>query len=529
MNVVNTKKNKELLKTILFYLLLFLLSAALAVTSKNYDNDIWARLIAGMSVVQTGQILKYDFLSFTPTHPWYDHEWGSSVIFYLVQSNFGHIGLLTLQVIMIFLTMLFLVKTVKVRCENICNYKNILIYFIVLNSFMVTYSSLIRCHSFSFLFFIFELYILEKIRKTQNNKLFFIFPFLFLIWGNMHGGVFSGLGLLVLYAIGECLNKKQFKYYIMSSLAGFLVLFINPYGIEYVKFLIKAITMKRPDVVEWWCIFHKHNYKEFMQFKFLALFYIILEFLKCKKIGFNYNSIDKTKFLVLIVTLSFAIAHVKMMPFFALSSTVFCYEDIYSMFKKYNMPKHGIKIINIVLTLYAVLMLTLKNYSPMVNFEIYPIMEIEFLKANHITGKIVTNFGIGSYTAYKLYPQNKIYMDGRYEEVYNPDLLYDLKKFYMIAVGYDSILKKYNPDIILMEKNYRAYNYMKDSKNWIMVFDGLKYGVFIKPEKYRKNFVSPNGNLKYYQKTVFNTDIKFKGENSIDINKINRKKLNNAK
>ena len=99
----------------------------------------------------------------------------------------------------------------------------------------------------------------------------------------------------------------------------------------------------------------------------------------------------------------------------------------------------------------------------------------------------------------------------------------------MIAVGYDGILKKYNPDIILMEKNYRAYNYMKDSKNWIMVFDGLKYGVFIKPEKYRKNFVSPNGNLKYYQKTIFNTDIKFKGEDFIDINKINRKKLNNAK
>ena len=529
MNIIRAKINKEHLRTILFYLILFLLSAALAVTSKNYDNDIWARLIAGMAVVQTGQVLKYDFLSFTPTHPWYDHEWGSSVIFYLVQSNFGHIGLLLLQVILIFLPMLLLVKTVKIRCGNIYNYKNILIYFIVLNSFMVTYSSLIRCHSFSFLFFIFELYILEKIRKTQNNKLFFIFPFLFLIWGNMHGGVFSGLGLLILYAVGEYLNNKPFKYYLISSAAGFLVLFINPYGIEYVKFLLKAITMKRPDVVEWWCIFHKHNYKEFIPFKFLALFYIILEFLKCKKIGIQYKTLDKTKFLVLIVTLSFAIAHVKMMPFFALSSTVFCYEDIYYMFKKYNMPKYGMIIINIALSLYAILMLGLKNYSPMVNFDIYPIMELEFLKTNHITGKIVTNFGIGSYAAYKLYPQNKIYMDGRYEEVYNPYLLYDLKKFYMIAVGYDSIFRRYKPDIILLEKNYRAYNYMKNSKNWIMVFEGLKYSVFIKPEKYRKDFVSPNGNLKYYKKTVFNTDIKFKGENSIDINNINRKRNNNEK
>ena len=51
MNILNTKINKEHLVTVLFYLLLFLLSAALAVTSRNYDNDLWARLIAGMSVV----------------------------------------------------------------------------------------------------------------------------------------------------------------------------------------------------------------------------------------------------------------------------------------------------------------------------------------------------------------------------------------------------------------------------------------------------------------------------------------------
>ena len=60
----------EKLKSILFYGLLFLLSAAAAVKSQNYDFDLWARLIAGMAVVQTGHILKYDFLSYTPTHPW---------------------------------------------------------------------------------------------------------------------------------------------------------------------------------------------------------------------------------------------------------------------------------------------------------------------------------------------------------------------------------------------------------------------------------------------------------------------------
>ena len=82
-----------------------------------------------MAVVQTGHVLKYDFLSYTPTHPWYDHEWGSSVVFYLFKELMGHTGLLILQIILIFLTMFILVKTVKLRYQDKCDYKNILIYF----------------------------------------------------------------------------------------------------------------------------------------------------------------------------------------------------------------------------------------------------------------------------------------------------------------------------------------------------------------------------------------------------------------
>ena len=235
--MINIFQNKKF-QTIFFYVLLFLLSAAVAVKSTNYDFDLWARLIAGMAIVQTGQVLKYDFLSYTQTHAWFDHEWGSSAVFYLFQHLMGHTGFLVLQIVLIFLTMLLLVKTVKLRYQETCNYKNILIYFLVLNCFAVTYSGLIRCHSFTFLFFIFELYILEIIRKNQNYKLLLIFPPLFLLWGNMHGGVVSGLGLLVMYTLGEALNKRPFKYYLITTLICPLMLFINPYGTDFVKFLI---------------------------------------------------------------------------------------------------------------------------------------------------------------------------------------------------------------------------------------------------------------------------------------------------
>ena len=512
------------LKTAGFYILLFLLSAAIAVKSVNYDFDLWARLIAGMAVVQTGQVLKYDFLSYTPTHPWYDHEWGSSVIFYLFQHFMGHTGLLVLQVILIFLTMLFLVKTIKLRYKDTCNYKNVLVYFLILNCFTVTYSSLIRCHSFTFLFFIIELYILEVIRKNNNYKLLLIFPPMFLIWGNMHGGVVSGLGLLVMYTLGEALNKRPFKHYLIATVICPLMLFINPYGVDFVKFLIKAVTMPRPHVVEWWHIFTPYNYHLFLTFKFMVLFYAVIEILKVKK-NFDYKACDKTKFIVMLVTLFLAIKHVKMMPFFALTGTVYCYEDFLNVFKKYNFPKWGMPSLIVFLVIYSVTSLAIKDYRPMVNFKNYPIMEVEFIRANHIEGKLLTNFGIGSFASYKLYPQNKIYMDGRYEEVYDDSLLEDLNKFYTLKEGAFDLFLKNKPDVIILENSYNnIYNVLKrSSSEWMLAFEGMYFGVFVNKKIARNDYNPPSGDLKYYKKTILNTMITFKGPNRVKIEEINNR------
>ena len=328
--------NNEKFKTFCFYLLISLLCFAMTIRSTNYDFDLWARLVAGMAVVQTGQILKFDFLSYTPTHQWYDHEWGSSVIFYLFQHYLGSTGLMFLQFVLFFGVMFLLSRTIKLRYEDKCDYRNILIYFVALNAFLVTYHSLIRCQSFSFFFFMLELYILELIRKTSNYKLLCIFPFLFLIWGNMHGGFASGLGLLFLYAIGEAINKKPFKYYLITACICPFMLFINPYGVGYIKFLYNALTMPRPHVVEWFPIFSKYNYHTFLPFKFLALFYLVIEGIKVKKIGFKWQTVDKTKLIVLFVTLAMAVKHVKLMPFFVLTGTLFCYEDVINSFKQFK-------------------------------------------------------------------------------------------------------------------------------------------------------------------------------------------------
>ena len=53
-------------KGILFYLTLFLLILAFSTAANYFDFDIWARLIAGMGVVDGGHV--YERQIFYPTH-----------------------------------------------------------------------------------------------------------------------------------------------------------------------------------------------------------------------------------------------------------------------------------------------------------------------------------------------------------------------------------------------------------------------------------------------------------------------------
>ena len=99
------EKIKYFLKNKIFlYVLLSLFCLLLACLSKEYDYDLYARLIVGENFVEAGIINFKDYLSYTPTHIWYDHEWGAGVIFYIFLKYFGALGFVILQTITLFFT-----------------------------------------------------------------------------------------------------------------------------------------------------------------------------------------------------------------------------------------------------------------------------------------------------------------------------------------------------------------------------------------------------------------------------------------
>lgn len=499
-------------KTLLFFITLFLLILAFSMSATHFDFDLWARLIAGMGVINGGHVLTEDFLSYTPVHTWWDHEWGAGVIFYAFLKFLGPYSLIILQAIMLFLIFFTISKIIKLR-TNETPY-NILFYFFTLMAVMDNLNNPIRCHMFSFLFFTIFIYILEKVRQG-NNKLLFIIPFMTILWNNIHGGVVSGLGLIGMYALGEFLNKKSYLKYIYTLIVSLLTLIINPWGYKYIQFLFMANTMQRPYIIEWWGLFSKYYFLKQIKFKLFMFASIAIESIiiykniKLQKIKTWYEKADKVKYIILLATLYLAISHVKLLPFFAIATICFVYEDFYNLIKNIEFPKWKDKIIYIAILSISIFTFLIKDFSIPVGMNVYPIKEVEFIKLNKLKGNILSNFGFGSYISYKLYPNNLIYMDGRYEEVYYDYMVPVLKEFFLAYPNWKQLITYFPPDIMILEKSYPIYNVINKSNDWQNAYEGEYFGVFVSKKIAKKDYIIPTNNIDYYKNTLFNTGIKF--------------------
>ena len=489
---------------IFFYVFVFIFISILTLSYNTIDMDLWARLIQGNAFLQTGHILKEDLFSYIPTHIWIDHEWGSSIVFSFVLKHFGFNGILLLRTAIIFLMFFFIFQTIKLYTEKQNTCLNVLYFTAAVYAMPTLSQSGLRCHFFTFLFFTVFLYVLELVRKRNKNKLLIILPIIMLFWANMHGGCVSGLGLIGIYAAGEFLNKRPFKKYIYTLLACLLMLFINPYGFDYVKFIFMASTMPRPFVTEWISPFIHPDWNFLIEFKVLYILNLIILLCNLKHIR-----TDCTKYILLFVCAVLSAMYVKNTPFFIIVSMIFLYENILGLLNSF-IEKHTKKIYLFFASL--ILLFPLKQcfenitYTPLSQ---QPVRAVEFFRINKLSGNILAPFDYGSYIIYKLYPNNLIYMDGRYEEVYYTEQKELIDNFYNLKGNWAKILDNAQHDYIIVPSDALLNDFLFRIKDYVLIYNDGENCIYGKKAKLLKQYKIPSKDYNYYFKHAFDTNIRF--------------------
>jgi len=506
-------------KEILFFTTLILWVFALAY-SANPDYDLWSRLIAGNHFLSYGKLMLHDIFSYTPTHIWIDHEWGSGIVFSLLLKLSENINVnpintfLFFKTLLVFLIIFFTFLTVKIREPKFSTPYQILYFALSLFAANMVYSSTVRCHMFTFLFFVLWLFILELYRKKQNNLLLAILPISMVLWGNLHGGCLSGTGLLLIYSAGEFLNKKNPFPYLITAIFSFLALLINPYGTDYVRFLFEAGTMARPWITEWQSPF----LTPILHVKFILffLFMMIVCLTGIISAKFDIKNCDKTKFFTLTATAMLSASFIKLIPFFVISASVFMFDDVYKTLKRikafsfFTNPEN--KVVYAVIIILSLGSISSAQGQIPINLKKYPHTPVQFIKENKISGNLFTDMTYGSFCVYKLFPQNRIFMDGRYEEVYNPDLLITMKNFIkQEGENPDAVIKDFQTDIVLLNIPVSgiilpAEKSLKKMK-WKEIYSDSFWKIYVRPDYPIKNFKQIDFNPKNTMNTMFDTEI----------------------
>ncbi len=450
------------------------------------DPDLWGYLAFGRLFWGQGQFPYLDVFAYVPTlKPWIYHEWLTGVLFYPLYRTLGGPGLQVLKYALGLATMGAIYLTARRRGADLL--PAALGVFCSLVGMSVGYSA-VRAQVFTYFFFALFLYLLEDARLSGRwGKLWLLVP-IQIVWCNLHGGFLAGLGLILLYAVGEFLSRRPFWPYLTCFLLAMLATLLNPYGLQYWSYLAQAVTMPRPEITEWLSIFAAYK-QGFLSGQELAYNLALIALVVFLSWWARWREI--TPALVLLFTIYLAVTHNRHEVLFALAFGAYMPALLTIYFRElstrpgfmvwvnrlgWKIPVLAIVFFTCVLAYRLTernpLQLSVTPYSSSVTETAmyYPVGAINYLEQRHLSGKLLVQFRWGEYCLWKLYPRCLVAIDGRYETVYQESLHKEYFDFLKGREGWRNFLTHYPPDLILIELRSRVYGLLSGDPQWCQVY-----------------------------------------------------------
>jgi hypothetical protein len=483
-----------------FTIFIFCFSLFIFSFFRSFDPDLWGHLKFGEYIIAHQAIPSQDVFSFVPTKElWINHEWLCEVIFAaLLKLNKAGFFLL------FFKALAFTAIIIFIWLYTTANKSHIVIHFIlyIIIIMALSHGSAIRPHIFTYVFYALLLFILEK--DQLKTKLSFItLPLLFIIWVNTHGGVLAGLAVVTFFALyrvfylytqkNKTHPKMEYITLLLIPVILTLVLIINPYTWHYYPYIIDAAMMKRPFVEEWQSVFSASG--NFIYFFMLAALVIILPLVNIKKL--TTENFYRLLFLIIFMLASFK--HSRHVPFFAITCAF--YLPYFIQFSLENIKKLEVnKAINVIIIsiigflsiilffvtffkdnkFYYILEVKTKTTPQYVG---YPVNTVQYIQHKNLKGNMMNNFNWGEFFIFNLYPEVLVSFDGRYETVYPHSVVEDNLTFLNGEEGWHNILKKYNPDMVVVSKADPVSKRMYQESGWPLIFVDHEALLFVNPSK----------------------------------------------
>ena len=475
-----------------------LLFGMLAMTARNaLDPDLWWHLRTGQWIVETGHVPHFDPFSFTRAgHPWVSHEWLSEVVFYELWKHGSSVALIVFSAIITSAGFMLL----YLRCPGKRHWAAAATAF---GALAAAASWGVRPQMFTFTLASLLLWLIAA--AEDRPRLLLWIPPLFLLWLNLHAGFALGPALLLAYGAGLLLETAvgstpwpQARPILLRVLLLLLVCLalvpLNPSGAQLYRYPFD--TLRSPGMRSFIGEWHSPDFHDWLYRPFLLAWLLLLTALA------SFRSRPRGRVLVPLLLTSFAaLDAVRHIPIFVLVALPVLAAALPvaggDRAERPHVAKNARRAAPIssrfrpvfnwaVVILMAVLALvkwsSLARNQDAREREQFPQTAVAFLRASDPPRRILVYYDWGGYAIWKLYPEYRVFVDGR-ADLYGDDLLHQFESAVLLRTGWRDILDRWKVEAILVPPSSALAQALLVDADWHAAFSDSKAILLVRTTK----------------------------------------------
>jgi hypothetical protein len=462
-------------------------SAAYFWATNLADEDLWNHLTFGELKLRTLVVPHVEASSYSaPGHPWFNHEWGSEVVFALLYRLGGAPALLALKVavgLAILAAILATARTLAGAAPDDRPHPATTAGVLVVVLAALAPGASFRPQLFTMLCLALEWMLLVRadVRLFARDAerpvgwTLALVPVVVLVWTNAHGGFPVGVGLhgifvagvlarvLAAHAWGEPHpSRRALALVVASGAASLAATAVNPYGLGLHRYLATTLG-DHGRIAEWlpiplWSAAH-------LPFELLALATALSAVPWVAARRERSARID-WRLAFLAVALVSALRHQRHSVLFVIAAAPVCLVAVEHVRRRLLARRPSLAprppvVATIAVGALAVAALQLVQVTARyaesglaIRYarEEFPADAVEFLRTNGIRGNVAAQFEWGGYAIHHLGDAVRVFIDGRYEACYPPQVIDDYFAFVEASPDWSRVLDAYPTDVVLLDR-----------------------------------------------------------------------------
>jgi hypothetical protein len=478
----------------LFFLIL-LLVLFIFTTREVTDPDFWWHLKAGQYIFETRTITHTDIFSFTfAGREWVMHEWLSEIFIYAIFKWLGWGGLVTAFALVV--TAAFGISYVS--CEKVCGQPSVSWGAVMLAAAATAPVWGVRPQMFSLLLASIFIAVLRDSLRSDKNRAIWFLPPLMLLWVNLHGGYLLGLVLIVVAMAGIALDSlierrppaeifKRLGPLALVLTACVLAVPLNPNGLRMFSYPFETLFsgVMQGHIEEWFS-------PNFHEGRFLPL--MALMFATFVAVALSPRRARVSEMLLLSATAFAVLRSGRHLPIFAFAAAPLLAEHASLWIKSqgFHRPVQAhdkilsrrqavLRYALVVVTLAAGLINVRQVMARQLSAETqsFPASAVEFIQRENPPGPIFNAYNWGGYLIWKLYPERRVYIDGR-ADVYGDAFIDEYIKTSKGQGDWRGVLNRFEVRTVIIKPDSMLALLLEREEGWSKVYEDGQAVVLIR-------------------------------------------------